>query len=103
MWWQVLERGCHLWLTPPPFDHSKLMIVDDHWVLLGSANWDARSLRLNFELNVECYGRGFAQEMEKVIAGKMCGAHEVTLFEADARTIPGKLLDAIARQFSPYL
>ena len=61
MWWQVLERGCRLWLTPPPFDHSKLMIVDDHWVLFGSANWDARSLRLNFELNVECYGRDFAQ------------------------------------------
>ena len=50
MWWQVLERGCHIWLTPPPFDHSKLMIVDGHWVFLGSANWDARSLRLNFEI-----------------------------------------------------
>ena len=34
MWWQVLERGCHVWLTPPPFDHSKLMIVDGHWVSL---------------------------------------------------------------------
>ncbi len=39
MWWQVLERGCHVWLTSPPFDHSKLMIVDGHWVFLGSANW----------------------------------------------------------------
>jgi cardiolipin synthase len=38
MWWQVLEHGCHVWLTPPPFDHSKLMIVDGCWVLLGSAN-----------------------------------------------------------------
>ena len=34
MWWQVLERGCRVWLTPPPFDHSKLMIVDGHWVSL---------------------------------------------------------------------
>ncbi|HSA01340.1 MAG TPA: phospholipase D-like domain-containing protein, partial [Candidatus Paceibacterota bacterium] len=24
-WWQVLERGCRLWLSPPPFDHSKLL------------------------------------------------------------------------------
>jgi cardiolipin synthase A/B len=103
MWWQVLERGCHLWLTPPPFDHSKLMIVDGHWVFLGSANWDARSLRLNFEMNVECYGREFADEMEKVIAKKMRGAHEVTLAEVDARTVPGKLRDAFARLFSPYL
>ena len=103
LWWQVLERGCRIWLTPPPFDHSKLMIVDGHWVLLGSANWDARSLRLNFELNVECYGREFAQEMEKVIAKKISAAREVTLAEVDARSLPGKLRDAIARLFSPYL
>jgi cardiolipin synthase len=104
MWWQVLERGCHIWLTPPPFDHSKLMIVDDHWVLLGSANWDARSLRLNFELNMECYGREFAHQMEeKIFARKLQGAHEVTLQEVDARSYPAKLRDATLRLFSPYL
>jgi cardiolipin synthase len=103
LWWQVLERGCHLWLTPPPFDHSKLMIVDGHWVLLGSANWDTRSLRLNFELNVECYGREFAQEMEKIIAQKIAGAHEVTQAEVDGRSLPGKLRDSLARLFSPFL
>jgi cardiolipin synthase A/B len=103
MWWQVLERGCRVWLMPPPFDHSKLMIVDGHWVLLGSANWDARSLRLNFELNVECYGRGFADEMARVIEKKLHGAREVTLAEVDARSHPSKLRDAIARLFSPYL
>jgi len=103
LWWQVLERGCHVWLTPPPFDHSKLMIVDGHWVLLGSANWDARSLRLNFELNVECYGRGFAQKMETIIQNKMTSAREVTLAEADGRSLLPRLRDAIARLFSPYL
>lgn len=103
LWWQVLERGCHIWLTPPPFDHSKLMIVDSHWVLLGSANWDARSLRLNFELNVECYGREFAAEMEQLVAGKIATAREVTLSEADARPVWGKLRDALARLFAPFL
>jgi len=102
-WWQVLERGCRIWLTPPPFDHSKLMIVDGHWVLLGSANWDARSLRLNFEMNVECYCREFAREMEKIVEGKISAAHEVTKAEVDARILPAKLRDAIARLFSPYL
>ena len=103
MWWQILARGCRIWLMPPPFDHSKLMIMDEHWVLLGSANWDARSLRLNFELNVECYGRSFAQEMEKVIKKKLQGAREVTLAEVDKRSLPGKLRDAIMRLFSPFL
>ncbi|HTY88170.1 MAG TPA: phospholipase D-like domain-containing protein [Candidatus Acidoferrum sp.] len=103
MWWQVLEHGCHIWLTPPPFDHSKLMVVDGHWVLLGSANWDARSLRLNFELNVEGYGRELANELAAVIAKKLLGAHEVTKAEVDGRTIPGKLRDAAARLFAPFL
>ena len=103
LWWQVLERGCHIWLTPPPFDHSKLMVVDGHWVSFGSANWDTRSLRLNFELNVECYGREFAGEMEKIVAQKISGAREVTLAEVDGRSLPVKLRDAFARLFSPYL
>ncbi len=103
MWWQLLERGCHIWLTPPPFDHSKLMVVDGHWVLLGSANWDARGLRLNFELNVECYAKELARNLAAVIAKKLLGAHEVTLAEVDARPILGKLRDATARLFSPFL
>lgn len=103
MWWQVLQRGGRIWLTPPPFDHGKLMIVDSHWVLLGSANWDARSLRLNFELNVECYCRSFSQAMEKIVNQKIASAREVTLEEVDARSLPVKLRDAIARLFSPYL
>jgi cardiolipin synthase len=103
MWWQVLERGCRLWLTPPPFDHSKLMIVDHHWVFLGSANWDPRSLRLNFELNVECYGREFADRMEAILQTKLRAAHEVTLHEVDHRPRLSRLRDNIARLFTPYL
>ncbi len=103
MWWQVLERGCRIWLTPPPFDHSKLMIVDRHWVLFGSANWDPRSLRLNFELNLECYGRKFAEEMETIVQKKLRTAKPVTLEEVDGRSIPVRLRDGVARLFSPYL
>lgn len=103
MWWQVLKRGCRIWLTPPPFDHSKLMIVDGHWVLMGSANWDARSLRLNFEMNVELYGRDFAQQMERIVQKKLHGAHEVTLGEVDERRLPVKLRDAAMRLFAPFL
>src|SRR5690606_11177032 len=53
--WQLLEKGCRIYSTASPFDHTKLMIVDGIWSLIGSTNWDPRSLRLNFEFNVECY------------------------------------------------
>jgi len=66
-------------------------------------HWAARSLRLNFELNVECYGHDLACGMETVIQNKLRGAREVTLEEVNARSLPAKLRDATARLFSPYL
>ncbi|MDP9094956.1 MAG: phospholipase D-like domain-containing protein, partial [Pseudomonadota bacterium] len=51
----LLQDGARVWLSPPPFRHSKLMVVDGAWCLIGSSNWDMRSFRLNFELCVECY------------------------------------------------
>jgi len=100
---QVLEHGSRVWLSPPPFDHSKLMVVDDVWILLGSANWDTRSFRLNFEFNVECYDRNLADRLNQIINAKIDGAHNVTLAEVNSRTLPVKLRDGIARLFSPYL
>jgi cardiolipin synthase len=103
MWWQVLEHGCKIWLTPPPFDHTKLMVVDGCWVLLGSANWDARSLRLNFEFNLECYDLALAERMNTLIETKLKVARSVTLAEVDARSLPVRLRDGIARLATPYL
>lgn len=101
--WQVLERGCRVWLTPPPFDHTKLMLVDGAWTLLGSSNWDARSFRLNFEFNVECYDAPLAQALEERIQQKQARAHRLTLAEVDGRPLPIRLRDGVARLLSPYL
>jgi cardiolipin synthase len=102
-WWQVLEHGCRIWLLPPPFDHSKLLIVDEAWTLLGSANWDPRSLRLNFELNVECYDTALAQKLTRPLRERIHQAHEVTLAEVDGRNLPQRLRDGLARLLTPYL
>jgi cardiolipin synthase A/B len=79
------------------------MIVDNHWVFFGSANWDPRSLRLNFELNVECYGREFADRMEAFVQGKLRHAKRVTLAEVDGRPLLVRFRDGVARLFTPYL
>jgi cardiolipin synthase A/B len=103
MLWQMLERGCRVWFTPPPFDHSKLMIVDGVWSLIGSTNWDPRSLRLNFEFNVEAYDRGLAGELEQLVRRKLEHARLVTLEEMDSRSLPVKLRDGVARLLSPFM
>lgn len=101
--WQVLERGCRVWLTPPPFDHTKLVTVDSAWTLLGSANWDPRSLRLNFESNLECYDRELAAAAAALIEARIARARQLTLAEADARSLPIRLRDGVARLFHPIL
>ena len=103
MWWQVLKHGCRIWLTLPPFDHSKVMIVDDAWVLLGSGNWDARSLRLNFEFNLECYDTVLAGRLAALVRGKLASAQPVTLEQIDGRPLPIRLRDGVARLATPYL
>jgi cardiolipin synthase len=101
--WHVLEHGCRVWVTPAPFDHTKLMVVDGLWSMIGSANWDARSLRLNFEFNVEVYDGEFSAQISQLIEAKRVAAAQITLADVDARRLPERLRDGVARLLSPYL
>jgi cardiolipin synthase A/B len=95
----LIEVGCRVWLTATPFDHSKLMVIDDAWSMVGSANWDTRSFRLNFELNVELHDPGFAAKVA-VIAPE---ARRLTLAELDADPLSIRLRNSAARLLQPYL
>ena len=101
--WQVLDHGCRVWSRPGSFDHSKLLVVDGAWTLLGSANWDARSLRLNFEMNVECYSVELGAHLDGLIQARIGSSRALTLAGIDARPLPLKLRDGLARLFAPYL
>jgi cardiolipin synthase len=103
MLWQVLSRGCNVWMSPPPFEHTKLLVVDSAWAMFGSGNWDERSMRLNFEFNVETYDRALAGSLDERITAVIGRSRRRTLAELDARSLPIRLRDGIARLFSPYL
>jgi cardiolipin synthase A/B len=99
----VLGRGCRVYATPRPFDHSKLMVVDDRWVLLGSANWDSRSLRLNFEFDVEVYDEALAREVSASLEARIERAELVRMEDLHRLPLWVRLRDGLARLFSPYL
>jgi cardiolipin synthase len=102
-YWQVLQRGVKIYERPGPFDHSKLMMVDSQWYCMGSANWDARSLRLNFEFNVEIYDPAVCQQLEQEFDAIKQQAHEITVEQMRRRSLAIKLRDGIARLFSTIL
>ena len=99
----VLQGGARIWSTPPPFDHSKLVLVDGVWSLIGSTNWDPRSFRLNFELDVECFDPALAAALDALVQDKIGKANPLTLAEVTGRSLPVKLRDGVARLFTPYL
>jgi len=79
------------------------MLVDSCWVLLGTANWDPRSLRLNFEFSLECYDVELARRLDRWVETKRKDAQPVTLAEVEGRSLPARLRDGIARLLTPYL
>ena len=100
---ELIGVGCRLWLGPPPFNHSKLMLVDDCWALVGSSNWDPRSLILNFEFNVECQGPDLVKQLGGIFAAELSQSRRLTMEDLENRNLFVKLRDGIARLFSPYL
>ena len=103
MLWQVLGPGCRVFLSPAPFDHAKLFVVDRAWTMFGSTNWDPRSLRLNFELDVECYDPALAAVVDELVAERRGASRQNTLAEVDGRPLAVRLRDGVARLFAPYL
>lgn len=103
MLWELLLRGVRVSYQPSPFNHAKLFIVDDFYSLIGSTNWDTRSLRLNFELQVEVYGAALAGALSHYIDRAAGSGRQVTLAEVDGRALPTRMRDAVCWLFSPYL
>lgn len=100
---RVLQGGCKVALTRAPFDHSKLLVIDGIWSLVGSANWDPRSLRLNFEYVLECWSVPFATQLLELIAEKARGAHWLSTMELASRPRLQRLRDGVAWLAQPYL
>ena len=103
MLWELLERGVNIYYQPPPFVHSKLFYVDDLYAQIGSANFDSRSLRLNFEMNVEVYDRETVTELATHFEAVRARSRRVTLAEVDGRPFLTRTIDGVAWLFSPYL
>ena len=97
----LLQAGCRIWRAPLPFDHSKLMVVDNTWCLFGSPNWDTRSLRLNFEMAIEAYDPMLANQLSVII--DQSGGKLLTIEELESRSFLVKCRDAATRLLAPYL
>lgn len=100
---QLIETGCRVWRASGTFDHSKLFTVDGGWSYIGSSNIDPRSLRLNFELDLEVYDRTIAQEIETKVDKIIAQAERITLRMVRRDPFWIRLRNKVVWLASPYL
>jgi cardiolipin synthase len=95
-WGPLLKSGCRIYRFQGALYHCKLLVVDDHWVSIGSSNFDTRSFRLNDEMNVNVLNREFAQEQVEIFSRDKARSKEVTLQEWENRGLWEKIRGRIA-------
>ncbi|HEX5755492.1 MAG TPA: cardiolipin synthase [Arenimonas sp.] len=98
---ELLAAGVRIFEYRPSLLHSKALLIDAELCLLGSANFDMRSFRLNFELGLLLQDRTLATQLEAVIESDLQHSDEITS-TADKR-LPARLGEACARLLSPLL
>ena len=80
-WGELLEAGIAIYEYQPTMLHTKVMIVDSHFVSVGSTNFDDRSFRLNDETNLNVIDGDFARQQVEVFQGDLRVSRLVTLDE----------------------
>ena len=102
-WGPLLRAGVKIYEYEPTMYHCKVMIVDDVWVTVGSANFDNRSFRLNDEANLNVYSAEFAAEQARIFDEDKQNARLISYKEWKRRGLCTKLLEKILSPFRSQL
>jgi cardiolipin synthase len=101
---ELLRFGVKIYEYEKGLNHGKVALIDRDWLMVGSANFDIRSMRLNFELNVLVRDPERAAELHKVLQqdfeqDSTC----IDLEEFQKRSWRERLLESMVRPLAPLL
>jgi cardiolipin synthase len=99
----LLDAGVRAYTYDAGFIHAKTIVVDGLAASVGSANWDVRSFRLNFEANAVIYNPEYAEELHLIFLKDLDSCTEITLEKYRARPVWLKIKESVSRLFSPLL
>ena len=102
-WEPLLESGVRLYEFQPRILHAKLLLVDHRTVVMGSANMDVRSFRLNFEANAIMESPTLSAHLHEIFQDALRESEEVQLEEFRNRSRRTRFAEGVARLFSPLL
>ncbi len=96
LYFRLLRRHVHIYERQRNMLHSKVMVVDDQWSVLGSSNLDARSLWYHLEFLAVIHSPKLAQVLNQIIEGEIACSRRITLRECLARPWWQRWLDRLA-------
>jgi len=102
-WGRLLAAGVKIYEYQPAMYHCKVMVVDDVWVSVGSANFDNRSFRLNDEANLNVYSREFAAEQIRTFEADKRLSLPVSYQAWKNRSIPTRIREWLANRIRSQL
>jgi cardiolipin synthase len=100
---ELLNMGVKVYQYRKGMMHSKIMMVDGRWAMVGSANLDNRSLHLNFEVGCVLHDRGLVADLEAAFENDLKDAVLLDRAALDKRSLGGRVLDNACRLLAPTL
>ncbi|HMP71645.1 MAG TPA: cardiolipin synthase [Kiritimatiellia bacterium] len=100
---ELLAAGVRIYERDPPFMHAKALLVDDEIAMIGSANLDVRSLRLNYETNLVIYDDAFTNRLKQIMLEELAHSNELDLEHWRRRPLRYKLAENFCHIFKPML
>lgn len=100
---RLLKRGVRIFEYQGTMMHAKTMMVDGVWTTIGSSNFDARSFRLNDEVNAGIWDERIAGQMESMFAEDLSRSVEITLGRWRRRPWFARFKESVADFLKPQL
>jgi cardiolipin synthase len=100
---ELLAAGVRIYELTERFVHAKTIVVDDEVAIVGTANLDNRSFRLNFEVVAVLYDRAAACTLAEAFERDLATTSTCATADYDRQPLPRRLGQAVARLFSPLL
>lgn len=98
---ELISAGVKVWEYKARMLYSKTLLVDDSCAMIGTANFDNRSFRLNFEVMAVVYGPALAKPLAAQFETDLLSSAAVRARRR--QTFYARLWEAVARLFSPLL
>jgi cardiolipin synthase len=100
---ELLDAGVKIFEFTPGFLHAKALTIDGRWSLIGTPNFDNRSLRLNFEVAAAIYDADITTQADILFETTQSRSEQISAKSWRKRGISIKVMENFARLFSPIL